>query len=252
MRVTLLGTGTSTGVPHIGCHCPVCSSASPYDKRLRSSCLIDIDDIRILIDCGPDFREQMLGTAFRPLDAVLLTHEHSDHTNGLDDLRPNSVFGITPFYANHQTTVSLRQRFPYCFTQIKYPGVPQIELHEIVPYEPIYIKGIKVMPLTVMHGRLPILGFRIADFAYITDMKTIPEQSVTHLQGLKALVINGLRYEEHPTHQTLSEAVHFAQSLGVPLARLTHLNHTIGLHEEVNKTLPDGIRLGYDGEVFDV
>lgn len=253
MKITILGSGTSCGVPQIGCTCPTCTSSDPRDKRLRCSTLVEDGDCRILIDCGPDFREQMLGIEFAALDAVFITHEHYDHVGGLDDLRPYSVFGDVDVYAEKFCADHLLERIPYCFTpkEKRYPGVPAINLHNIEPHVPIIIKDIPVVPIRVFHGRLPIVGFRIKDFLYITDMKTIPEEEFKYLEGIKTLVVNGLRHEEHPSHQTIEEAIAFSARLGVEDAYLIHMSHHILPHVQEELKLPENIHLAYDGMRFD-
>ena len=292
MRITLLGTGTSCGVPQIGCPCEVCTSADPRDNRLRCSSLLEVGGKRILIDCGPDFRQQMLRIDFKPLDAVLITHEHYDHVGGLDDLRPYSIFGDVDVYAEKFCCDHLIQRIPYCFLpkEKRYPGVPAINLIEIEPHKPFVIRDvekepmaseyledavkmkrqqvwdelqslrdseqethrdIEIMPIRVMHGKLPIVGFRIENFAYITDMKTIPEEEYDYLKGVDYMIVNGLRHKEHPSHQTIEEAIAFARRLGVKDAWLIHMSHHIKPHAEEEKLLPEGIHLAYDGEVIE-
>ena len=249
MRITLLGTGTSCGVPQIGCTCPTCTSADPRDKRLRCSALVQVSGKRILIDCGPDFREQMLHTDFQSLDAVLITHEHYDHVGGLDDLRPYSVFGDVNVYAEPYCADHLEQRIPYCFTppEKRYPGVPAINLHRIQPHQPIHIgEDVEIIPIRVMHGHLPILGFRIQNFAYITDMKSIPNTEMPYLQGIDTLVLNALRHADHPTHQTIEEAISFSQLLGSPETYLIHMSHHILPHAVEDALLPPGFHLAYD------
>ena len=221
MKITILGSGTSTGVPEIGCKCLVCTSSDPRDNRLRCSGLVETEGLRILIDCGPDFREQMIRlNDFKPLDGVLITHEHYDHVGGVDDLRPFCRFRDVPVYAEQYTAERLRQRIPYCFAEHLYPGVPRITLAEIVPDSPFIIGNpegnkVEVTPLRVMHGKLPILGYRIGKMAWITDMLTMPGAEYDLLQGLDVLVMNALRPQPHNTHQNLKEALDNAQRIGV-------------------------------------
>ena len=252
MRITILGSGTSCGVPQIGCTCEVCTSTDPKDKRLRCSALVEVDGANILIDCGPDFRQQMLGIDFKPLDAVLITHEHYDHVGGLDDLRPYSVFGGVSVYAEKFCMDHLMERIPYCFTppEKRYPGVPALDLMEIEPHKPLVVKGVTIMPIRVMHAKLPIVGFRIGNFAYNTDMKTIPDSELPMLEGVEYLIVNGLRHKEHPSHQTIEEAIAFARQLGVKEAWLIHMSHHIRRHQQEEASLPAGIHLAYDGEVI--
>lgn len=252
MKLTFLGTGTSVGVPTIGCKCRVCRSTDRHDKRLRASAFVEDGDTRILIDCGPDFRQQMLGQDFRKIDGVLLTHIHYDHVGGLDDLRPFCVFGGINIYADCFTADCLRHTMPYCFAEHKYPGVPDISVSVIKPHEGFSIGGMNVMPVTVMHDKLPILGYRIGGLLYITDMKTVEESEFEYFNDVKVLVVNALRYKpEHHSHLTVDEALAFARRVGAPRTFFTHMGHDIGLHEEVNKALPDGVRLAYDGQVVE-
>ena len=251
-KITFLGTGTSTGVPQLGCNCAVCRSADPHDRRMRCSSLVEIDGTRILIDCGPDFYFQMLHREFKPFDAVLLTHEHYDHVGGIDDLRPFGVFGDVQLYASERTGGQLRQSLPYCFVEHKYPGVPQLRLHAVRPHEAFRVGELQVTPIEVMHARLPILGYRVGRMAYITDMKTIADSELDYLQGLDLLILNGLRHEPHYSHQTIEEACAFARRLSVPRTYLIHMGHHIDLHAVEDARLPEGVRMAYDGLVVDV
>lgn len=254
MRITILGSGTSCGVPQIGCTCAVCTSQDPRDKRLRCSSLVEVRGKRILIDCSPDFRQQMLGIDFKPLDAVLITHEHYDHVGGLDDLRPYSIFGDVDVYAEKFCADHLMERIPYCFTPKgkRYPGVPAINLIEMEPHVPIKVgEDVEVIPIRVMHGKLPIVGFRIENFAYITDMKTIPDEELPYLQGVEYMIVNGLRHKEHPSHQSIEDAIAFSRQLGVKETWLVHMSHHIKPHAIEEKNLPAGIHLAYDGEVIE-
>lgn len=254
MKITILGSGTSCGVPQIGCTCEVCTSTDPKDKRLRASALVEVKGKHILIDCGPDFRQQMLGIDFKPLDAVLITHEHYDHVGGLDDLRPYSIFGDVNVYAEKFCADHLMERIPYCFTppERRYPGVPALNLMEMGPHTPIMVgDDVEVIPIRVMHGQLPIVGFRIDNFTYITDMKTIPDTELPLLKGVTHMVVNGLRHKEHPSHQTIEDAIAFSRSLGVQQTWLVHMSHHILPHAEEEKMLPSDIHLAYDGEVIE-
>lgn len=247
----ILGSGTSTGVPEIGCTCEVCTSNDPRDRRLRASVLLETDDARILIDCGPDFREQMLPLPFAPIDGVLITHEHYDHVGGLDDLRPFCKFGEIPIYAEAYTADRLRTRMPYCFVEQTYPGVPRIPLHEIEAGRPFFINRTEILPLRVMHGRLPILGYRIGNMAYITDMLILPEESYEQLAGLDVLVMNALRPAVHPTHQNLMQALDAAKRIGAKETYFIHMSHHMGLHADAAKGLPPQVHLSFDGlEIF--
>lgn len=253
MKVTLLGTGTSTGVPQIGCQCEVCKSQDPRDRRLRCSALFETEHTTLLMDCGPDFREQMLHIDMqKAIDACLITHEHYDHVGGIDDLRPFSYRKKLTLYANPYSARHLRERLPYCLIRNVYPGVPQLELQEINPHDRFSIGDIDVTALNVMHGDLPILGFRIGDVGYITDMKTMPEEELALLQDLKLLIVNGLRHESHPTHQTIEDAVCLSRRLGSPETYIIHMSHHAGLHAETDALLPDGVHLACDYMVLEV
>nr|WP_320059214.1 MBL fold metallo-hydrolase [uncultured Bacteroides sp.] len=247
-KLKILGSGTSTGVPEVGCTCPVCVSTDPRDNRLRASSLIDTGDALILIDCGPDFREQMIDLPFRQIDGVLITHEHYDHVGGLDDLRPFCRFGEVTVFAENTTAYGLRTRMPYCFSEHKYPGVPAIELNEVEVGQPFLINHTEILPLRVMHGRLPILGYRIGRMAYITDMLTMPDESFDQLHGLDLLVVNALRIESHMTHQTLDQAIETARRVGACETYFIHMSHHMGLHATVEKLLPAHVHFAYDGE----
>ena len=252
MRLTFLGTGTSKGVPEIGCTCPTCLSTDRRDKRLRVSALIETSDARILIDCGPDFRTQMLGIPFDRLDGVLLTHEHYDHTGGIDDLRPFALFGDIDVYADDLTHRHLRERLPYFFRDVLYPGVPRLQFHTVQPYIPFTIKDVEATPLQVMHGKLPILGFRIGNLGFATDMTEVPEETITQLMDVDTLVIGALRQRPHATHQTIDEAIEVARRVRAREVYLIHMNHEAGLHAETEATLPEHVHLSYDGLTIEI
>lgn len=247
MKVTFLGTGTSQGIPIIGSDHPVCLSDNPKDKRLRVSVLVEWEDLILLIDCGPDFRQQLLRTQCRRIDAVLFTHEHSDHTAGLDDLRPFYFRqGNIPTYAHQRVIDALKIRFGYIFeTENKYPGVLTLDLHPI-SNTPFLIQNKTVVPIEVFHHKLPVFGFRVDNFAYITDAKTVSEQEIKKLNGLDVLVVNALRQEPHLSHFNLEEALEFIDRVGPKKAYLTHISHHMGFHDEVQQNLPEHVFLAYD------
>lgn len=241
-----LGTGTSTGVPEIGCQCEVCTSPDKRDWRLRTSVLVETDGKRLLLDCGPDFRWQAIRSKTYHLDAVLISHEHYDHVGGLDDLRPFCREGGVDVYAEDNVAEAIETRIPYVFRAHKYPGVPNLELHRI-GNAPFMVAGIPVMPVRVMHGKLPILGYRIGNMAYLTDVKYLPEEEYAKLEGLDVLILTALRRGSHPTHESLEEALVNIERIRPKETYLIHMSHRIGLHEEVEKELPPHVHLAYDG-----
>ena len=248
MKITFLGTGTSCGVPVIGCQCEVCQSKEPKDRRLRCSILVETEDTRLLVDVGPDFREQILPQPFRRIDGILVTHSHYDHVGGMDDIRPYCQFGQIDVYADPIAREGMLQMLPYCFAENRYPGVPKIELNEIHAGQSFTIGDIEVMPIEVMHGKLPILGYRFGRFAYITDMKTINDDQLPLLEGVEVLVVNALRFDKpHHSHQLVDDALAFARRVGAKRTLLTHMCHDIGLHHVVNSKLPQGVELAFDG-----
>ena len=254
MKITLLGTGTSHGVPVIGCQCEVCQSNDPRDKRLRTSALVQTDSTYILVDCSPDFRQQILrfGASLPDIDACVITHEHYDHVGGIDDLRPFSYRKKLTLYADDYAATHLEQRLPYCLLRNTYPGVPQLELKRVVSHDAFQVGDIPVTTFRVMHGEFPILGYRFGEIGYITDMKSIDEEELEYLRGIKLLIVNGLRFRPHKTHQSITDAIAFSQMLGVPQTYIVHLCHDAGFHAITDAQLPEGIHLGYDGLQIEV
>lgn len=247
-KLTFLGTGTSQGVPIIGCHCNVCKSGDSRDKRLRSSVFIEYLGLRLLIDAGPDFRQQMLRAHIENLDAILLTHQHKDHTAGLDDVRAFNYINkrAVDIYAEERVHQALKCEFSYAFEEKRYPGVPEFALHTIGE-EPFWIGSAPIQPIRVWHARLPVLGFRIGDVAYITDANRIEDTELEKLKGIAVLVINAVRRDPHISHFTLREAISVAQKIGAEQTYFTHLSHRIGLFADVERELPANIFLAYDG-----
>ena len=248
MTITFLGTGTSQGVPVIACNCEVCLSTDKHDKRLRSSILIESEDKVIAIDSGPDFRYQMLRANVQHLDAIVFTHEHKDHVAGMDDIRAFNYKQNVPMdiYADERVQKALAREFPYIFDGTGYPGVPQVNMHTI-GFDPFNIGNVKLTPIEVFHYRLPIKGFRVKNFTYITDAKTIPDAEKEKIKGTRKLVINALQKETHISHFTLEEAIAFANDIGAETTYFTHISHRLGKHADVSKELPAGIELAYDG-----
>lgn len=251
MKVTLLGTGTSQGIPVVACECDICTSENPKDKRLRCSVLIETQGRTLVIDSGPDFRYQMLRAGVKHLDGIIFTHSHKDHIAGLDDVRAfnfrqKSEINI---YADRLTLDQIRSEFYYAFEEIKYPGVPEIRTIEIdtAAFE---IEGIRIQPILVYHHLMPVLGFRLGNFAYVTDAKTIPEESLSLLQNLDILIINALRIQPHIAHFNLEEALRMVEILKPRKTYFTHISHLLGKHEDMNLILPEGIELAYDGLNF--
>lgn len=253
MRITFLGTGTSQGVPVIGCRCAGCQSDDPQDKRLRSSILVEHEAGLLVIDTGPDFRQQMLREGVSRLDAVLYTHEHRDHIAGLDDIRAFNFIQKSPMdiYAEERVMRALKSGFPYIFAEKKYPGIPQVIIHRLST-APFLIGSLEIQPIRIMHYRLPVLGFRIGDFAYLTDGNFISDVEKKKLTGVKHLVVSALRREPHISHFTLSQAVSLIETLNPGKGYLTHISHQMGTAEQLNKELPGNIVPAYDGLVLDV
>ncbi len=248
MKVTFLGTGTSQGVPVIACECEACISSDRKDKRLRTSVLIEVDGLTLVIDTGPDFRQQMLNENVKKLDAILFTHEHRDHIAGIDDIRAFNYLQKSPMdvYAEKRVARALTYEFPYIFADKKYPGVPEVKLH-IIDSNEFNIGLLQIIPVRVMHFRLPVLGFRIRDFAYITDANFIPEEEKEKLIGVKYLVINALRKEKHISHYSLFQALEIIKELSPRRAYLTHISHQMGVHSKLEQELPAGVVAAYDG-----
>ncbi len=253
VKLTFLGTGTSQGVPVIGCNCAVCQSTDPRDNRLRTSAMIEVDGQTIVIDTGPDFRQQMLRANPDRVDAVLFTHEHKDHVAGLDDIRPfNFRSGrALDIWATEAVQEALKREFHYIFSESKYPGVPQVNLHTIDPKRNFTINGTSVIPVQVLHYKLPVLGFRIKNVGYITDANFMESIEMNKLQGLDILVINALRKKKHISHYNLEEAIAIVHTLKPKRAYFTHISHLLGPHEEVARELPPNIFLASDGLVVE-
>ena len=248
MIVTFLGTGTSQGVPVIACNCEVCTSDNRHDKRLRTSIMIESEDNVVVIDSGPDFRYQMLREHVQHLDAIVFTHEHKDHVAGMDDIRAFNYKqqAAIDIYANLRVQTALKREFAYIFDAFKYPGIPQVNIHTI-DLEPFDIGSIHFIPVEVMHYKLPVLGFRINDFTYITDAKTVSETEKEKIRGTKILVINALQTQSHISHFTLDEAIAFSREVNAGKTYLTHISHRLGKHHIVSQQLPQGIEMAYDG-----
>jgi len=253
LKITFLGTGTSQGIPVIGSNHPVCFSSDKRDKRLRVSALIQWEDFTYVIDCGPDFRYQMLRANVTKLNGVLITHEHADHIAGLDDLRPFSFqLGAVPMYAQKRVLENLTYRFEYIFNdKNKYPGAPSIEKHE-VSKAPFAIKNLEVTPIEINHGKLLILGFRFKNVAYLTDVKSIEKEELKKLQNLDVLILSAIRYKPHHSHLNLEEALELIKVINPKQTYLTHISHHLGFHDEVEKTLPENVFLAYDELVLEV
>lgn len=248
MKVTFLGTGTSQGVPVIGCECEVCRSVNYKDKRTRSSILVDYNETQLVIDTGPDFRAQMLRERVKKLDAVLFTHAHKDHTAGLDDIRSFNFLQKSdmPIYAEEEVHLQLKNEFSYIFASKKYPGVPQVVLHQI-ENEPFYVNKNKIDPIRVMHYKLPVFGFRFNDFTYITDANHISDQEKEKIKGSKVIVLNALQKEPHISHFTLEQALALLDELQPERGFLTHISHRLGSHSIVSGELPTNVQLAWDG-----
>lgn len=253
VRITFLGTGTSQGVPVIACNCRTCQSPHEKDKRLRTSLLIETDDQNIVIDAGPDFRQQMLRAGVKTLKSILLTHEHKDHIGGMDDVRAFNYISKKPIdiYSDERVQDAIKRTYPYVFAENKYPGVPQMKLITIGD-EPFYAGSVRIVPVRVYHYRLPVYGFRFGDFAYITDANYISADNRNKLIGVKYLVVNALRKEKHISHFNLREALQLIDEISPRKAFITHISHQMGLHKEVSRELPASVFLAYDGLAVDL
>jgi phosphoribosyl 1,2-cyclic phosphate phosphodiesterase len=248
MKVYFLGTGTSQGIPVIGSDHEVCKSQNPKDKRLRVSVWVHTENTSIVVDCGPDFRQQMLTSKCSKVDAILFTHEHADHTAGIDDIRPfNFRHGEIPIYAHSRVIENLKKRFDYVFeTENRYPGAPSVKAIEVANNVPFTVGDIQVVPINAYHANLQVFGFKMNDFAYLTDVKTIEPDEIEKIKGVKVLVINALREESHHSHFSLQEALDFVTLVQPEKAYLTHISHLLGFHDEVEEKLPSNVFLAYD------
>ncbi|MFT6969867.1 MAG: phosphoribosyl 1,2-cyclic phosphate phosphodiesterase [Roseivirga sp.] len=253
MKVTFLGSGTSQGVPVIGCNCKVCTSLDFRDKRLRASVHIEIEGHSFIIDSGPDFRQQVLRERINQLDALIFTHEHKDHTAGMDDIRSFNFLQKKdmPIYGRKSVLDQLKREFAYIFEGTKYPGIPRVEVLEI-ENKPFDIEGVKFTPIEVLHYKLPVFGYRIEDFTYITDAKTITQEEKQKIKGTKVLVLNALQSEPHPSHLTVDEAIELAQEINAERTFFTHMSHKIGTHSKISARLPKNIEFAFDGLKFTV
>ncbi len=251
LKITFLGTGTSTGVPMIACPCPVCTSDDAKDNRLRSSILVESDTTTIVVDTTPDFRFQMLRSKVKNLDAVLFTHPHKDHIAGLDDIKAYNYFQQKPMkiFANELTQTAIKREFFYIFSEFKYPGIPDISLHDI-SNESFFIGDIPIIPINVWHLKMPVLGFRFGNFTYITDANRIDDAEKEKIKGSSIIVLNALRHEKHISHFNVQEAVDMMNELNVPEGYLTHISHQMGKHADINPSLPKGVQLAFDQQVI--
>ncbi len=252
MELTFLGTGTSQGVPVIGCRCAVCQSKDERDRRLRTSAMVEVGDVRMVIDAGPDFRQQMLREDVQHIDAILLTHGHTDHVAGLDDVRAFNFVDYpeihrVDIYAASYTVQTVLKVFDYAFARNKYRGVPEIDLHTIDVSHPFEVKGVEVIPISGQHSRFEVTGYRIGHLAYLTDFKEIADNEIAKLQGVEVLVVNALRFEPHDSHFCVAEALDLIAKVAPREAYLTHMSHEIGLFDEASTRLPEGVRFAYDG-----
>jgi phosphoribosyl 1,2-cyclic phosphate phosphodiesterase len=248
VTITFLGTGTSQGIPVIACDCEVCTSLDFRDKRTRTSVHVETDDLSLVIDTGPDFRQQMLRERIKRVDAIVYTHEHKDHTAGMDDIRAYNFKqgGEMPLYAHDRVIEQLKQEFSYAFAEHKYPGVPQIVTNRISE-EPFDIHGVEIIPLQVYHYKLPVFGFRIGDFCYITDANSISDEAYARMEGARVLVLNALQKKDHISHFNLEQALEVAEKVGADNTYFTHISHRMGTHKETIDLLPEQVEIAYDG-----
>ena len=254
LTITVLGTGTSQGIPVIACECAVCRSFDPRDKRLRTAVMITNNDTQVVIDAGPDFRQQMLTAKVKKLNGLVITHNHKDHTGGIDDVRAFNWIQKKPMdiYAEQPVLNTIKNDFSYAFENDRYPGVPDINLHPLTTLDPFAIKTLELIPIRALHHKMPVLGFRAGDFSYLTDANTIEPGELDKMRGSRVVIINALRKEKHISHFTLQEAVSILQELKPEQGYITHISHQMGLHHEVQQELPEGISLGWDGLEFRV
>lgn len=251
IKVTVLGSGTSQGIPVIACDCKVCRSKDSRDKRLRTSVMVEVDDKLFVIDTGPDFRQQMLREEVKNLTAILFTHEHKDHVAGLDDVRAFNfrMRKHIDVYAEQRVQEAIQREYAYIFADYKYPGIPQIQMH-LIENQLFHIEGISILPVRILHHKLPVFGFRFGNFAYLTDLKTVPDEEKEKLRNLDVMIVAALRKEEHVSHMNLQEALDLIAELSPKQAYLTHLSHSFGLHAEEVKKLPGNVHIAYDGLSF--
>lgn len=252
MELTFLGTGTSQGVPVIGCRCEVCRSNDRRDQRLRTSAMVEVDGVRIIIDAGPDFRQQMLREGVRHIDAILLTHGHTDHVAGLDDVRAFNFVDYpeihrVDIFAAPYTSQTILKVFDYAFAQNKYRGVPEIDLHTISLQHPFCVGDVEIIPISGKHSRFDVTGYRIGKLAYLTDFKEISDEEIAKLKGVEVLVVNALRFEPHDSHFCVSDALDLIEKVAPQSAYLTHMSHEIGLYDQASSRLPEGVQFAYDG-----
>ena len=251
MKITILGTGTSQGVPVIACNCEVCLSSNPKDNRLRSSVMIGVDNLNLVIDTGPDFRQQMLREKVVKVDSILFTHHHKDHVAGMDDIRAFNYKSKRdmPLYCNGTTSDALRLEFPYIFSGFNYPGIPKVAIN-VIENKPFNIAETVIQPIEVLHFKLPVFGFRIKNFVYLTDVSQISEKEKEKMKGADLIILDALRKKAHLSHFNLEQALSLLEELKPKKALLTHISHYMGLHDNINKELPDHINLAYDGQIL--